>query len=44
MIGGDAMDDLLRRALAARVGDILPGPTPLDPLPNLSARLDTRVL
>ena len=38
------MDDLLRRALAARVGDILPGPTPLDPLPNLSARLDTRVL
>jgi len=38
------MDDLLRRALAARVGDILPGPTPLDPLPNLSARLDTRIL
>jgi hypothetical protein len=23
------MDDSLRRALAARVGDILPGPTPL---------------
>jgi threonine dehydratase len=38
------MDDLLRRALAARVGDILAGPTPLDPLPNLSARLGTRVL
>jgi len=38
------MDDLLRRALAARVGDILPGPTPLDLLPNLSARLATRVL
>jgi threonine dehydratase len=38
------MDDLLRRALAARVGDVLPAPTPLDPAPNLSARLGVPVL
>ena len=33
------MDDLLRRALDARVGDVLPVPTPLDAAPILSARL-----
>jgi threonine dehydratase len=38
------MEDLLRRALDARVGDVLPAPTPLDPAPNLSARLGVRVL
>jgi threonine dehydratase len=38
------MDDLLRRALDARVGDVLPAPTPLDPAPNLSARLGVTVL
>ena len=34
-----AMDDLLRHALDARVGEVLPAPTPLDPPPGLSARL-----
>jgi threonine dehydratase len=38
------MEDLLRRALDARVGDVLPAPTPLDPAPNLSARLGVPVL
>src|SRR5262245_61440230 len=38
------MDDLLRRALAARVGHVLPAPTPLDPAPNLAARLGVPVL
>jgi threonine dehydratase len=38
------MEDLLRRALAARVGDVLPAPTPLDPAPILSARLGVPVL
>jgi threonine dehydratase len=38
------MDDLLRRALDARVGDVLPAPTPLDPAPILSARLGVTVL
>jgi len=38
------MDDLLRRALDARVGDVLPSPTPLDPAPGLSARLGVPVL
>ena len=39
VIDAAAMEDLLRRALDARVGDVLPAPTPLDPAPNLSARL-----
>src|SRR5258705_9367909 len=38
------MDDLLRRALDARVGDVLPAPTPLDAAPTLSARLGVPVL
>jgi threonine dehydratase len=38
------MEDMLRRALDARVGDVLPNPTPLDPAPNLSARLGVPVL
>jgi threonine dehydratase len=38
------MEDLLRRALAARVGDVLPSPTPLDAAPILSARLGVPVL
>ena len=38
------MDDLLRRALDARVGDVLPSPTPLDAAPTLSARLGVPVL
>ncbi len=33
------MEDLLRRALNARVSDVLPDPTPLDEVPTLSARL-----
>jgi threonine dehydratase len=37
------MDDLLRRARAARVGDVLPAPTSLDHLPILSARLGVPV-
>jgi threonine dehydratase len=36
--------DLLKRTLRARVSDILPEPTPLDPAPNLSARLERPVL
>ena len=37
-------NDLLKRALRARVTDILPEPTPLDAAPNLSARLARPVL
>src|SRR5262245_46193161 len=37
-------NDLLKRALRARVTDILPEPTPLDLAPNLSARLGLPVL
>jgi threonine dehydratase len=37
-------NDLLKRALRARVTDILPEPTPLDAAPNLSARLGRPVL
>jgi threonine dehydratase len=33
------IDDLLRRALDARVGDVLPAPTPLEPAPLLSERM-----
>ena len=33
------LEDLLRRALNARVSDVLPAPTPLDEAPTLSARL-----
>src|SRR5262245_12441102 len=36
--------ELLRRALDARVGEILPEPTPLDPAPVLSERLGRPVL
>jgi threonine dehydratase len=36
--------DLLKRALNARVSDVLPVPTPLDRAPNLSARLGFPVL
>jgi threonine dehydratase len=38
------MSDMLKRALNARVSDVLPSPTPLDPAPNLSARLHVSVL
>ena len=38
------MDDMLRRALNARVRDVLPDPTPLDPAPRLSERLGVPVL
>jgi threonine dehydratase len=38
------MIDMLRRVLDARVGDVLPEPTPLDPAPKLSARLGRPVL
>ncbi len=37
------MSDLLKRALNARVSDVLPSPTPLDPAPNLSVRLGVSV-
>ena len=37
------MSDMLKRALNARVSDVLPSPTPLDPAPNLSARLRVSV-
>ncbi|MGE0324714.1 MAG: threonine ammonia-lyase, biosynthetic [Polyangiaceae bacterium] len=36
--------ELLRRVLNARVADVLPSPTPLDPAPNLSTRLHYPVL
>jgi threonine dehydratase len=38
------MDDLVRRVLTARVGEVLSGPTPLDPAPGLSRALGTEVL
>jgi len=38
------MDAMLRRALEARVPEILPDPTPLDPAPALTERLGRRVL
>jgi len=38
------MSDMLKRALNARVSDVLPSPTPLDPAPILSARLHVSVL
>jgi threonine dehydratase len=38
------MDDMLKRVLNARVVDVLPSPTPLDPAPALSARLGRPVL
>ena len=38
------MNDMLKRVLNARVADVLPEPTPLDPAPNLSARLGAPVL
>lgn len=38
------MRDLLKRVLNARVADVLPQPTPLDPAPKLSRRLDRAVL
>jgi hypothetical protein len=36
--------DLLKRALNARIADVLPEPAPLDPAPGLSARLGVRAL
>jgi threonine dehydratase len=38
------VDDLLKRALNARIADVLPEPTRLDPAPGLSARLGLPVL
>ena len=38
------MDQLLKRALNARVSEVLPAPTPLDPAPILAARLGHPVL
>lgn len=38
------MHDILKRALNARVADVLPEPTALDPAPGLSARLGVPVL
>lgn len=38
------MDDLLKRVLDARVADVLPDPTPLDPAPVLSEQLGRAVL
>lgn len=38
------MHDLLKRALTARVSDVLPVPTPLDTAANLSERLGHQVL
>src|SRR5205085_12173212 len=39
----DTMSDMLKRALNARVSDVLPSPTALDPAPNLSNRLRVSV-
>jgi threonine dehydratase len=39
-----SVHDLLKRALSARVADVLPEPTPLDRAPNLSDRLGHPVL
>jgi hypothetical protein len=38
------MSDMLKRALNARLSDVLPSPTTLDPAPNLSARVHVSVL
>ena len=38
------MSEMLKRALNARVSDVLPNPTPLDAAPNLSSRLRVSVL
>jgi threonine dehydratase len=38
------MEDMLRRALDARVAEVIPQPTPLDPAPRLSERLGREVL
>jgi len=38
------MDDLVRKVLTARVGEVLPAPTPLDPAPGLSRELERSVL
>ncbi len=38
------MDDILRAVLDARVGEVLAGPTPLDPAPGLAARVGRPVL
>jgi threonine dehydratase len=38
------MEDMLRRALDARVAEVIPQPTPLDPAPRLSERLGHEVL
>src|SRR5436190_15607730 len=38
------MDAMLKRVLNARVVEVLPQPTPLDPAPGLSARLGHPVL
>ncbi|MFN8545580.1 MAG: threonine ammonia-lyase, biosynthetic [Candidatus Binatia bacterium] len=44
MGAGGTATDMLRRVLDARVGEVLPEPTPLDPTPGLSARLGRSVL
>jgi threonine dehydratase len=38
------METMLKRALASRVGEVLPEPTPLDPAPGLASRLGRPVL
>src|SRR6185369_8688481 len=38
------MHDMLKRALNARVAEVLPEPTPLDPMKALSGRLERPVL
>ena len=38
------MSDVLKRVLNARVAEVLPTPTPLDPAPALTTRLGVRVL
>ncbi len=43
-MSGTTTGDLLKRVLNARVADVLPDPTPLDPAPKLSHRLDRPVL
>src|ERR1043165_7707512 len=43
-MSGATTGDLLKRVLNARVADVLPDPTPLDPAPKLSHRLDRPVL
>src|SRR5690606_28153433 len=41
--GGLTVRELLRHVLNARVTEVLPQPTPLEPAPGLSARLGTPV-